>query len=586
VSAYLVSQVLGGLVRKCVSCIALLAVPFVASAGFQIGGDQIRVAYWDEGTWNWGDSSTGLQIYNSYYDWQDVSFPGTPWQATTFRYEIGDHTYGYLGNYADLSASWVTDAEANLSADGKQWAWHQWTGDYVVIEKDEIFLDDAQSMLLLFTVLNAGKHDIDEFVLMHAVDPDQDYDTFGYTDTINDVEDRDSDGMNDWVEARGPSSDWTVGYGICDPMAQDVGSTDWSDSPLAPFWDSNGAELDETIHIRHTQGTLAAGDTLQFGFFFTWGETEAQAENNYEDYGPYLCALDFDADDSVDAYWGGDDCDDADETVFPGAAEIWYDGLDQDCKEDDDYDADADGYRSEEYEGSDCDDEDATIFPGAADTWYDGVDSDCDEADDYDQDGDGYASDEHDGTDCDDTSASAYPGATDTWYDGIDSDCDEADDYDKDGDGFASDEHGGTDCDDSDTTVNPGASDGFYDGVDSDCDGESDYDFDGDGYDASAFGGEDCDDTDAGVSPAAEEIADDGVDQDCDGSDTVSSSTENDDTGDSSNDTGDSSDDTGAGKTLLVEGDCGCSASGQRPVGVVWLASLLGLAVGRRRRVS
>ena len=43
--------------------------------------------------------------------------------------------------------------------------------------------------------------------------------------------------------------------------------------------------------------------------------------------------------------------------------------------------------------GGDCDDENIEIFQGAEDTWYDGVDSDCEENNDYDQDGDGYVDD-------------------------------------------------------------------------------------------------------------------------------------------------------------------------------------------------
>jgi len=74
-------------------------------------------------------------------------------------------------------------------------------------------------------------------------------------------------------------------------------------------------------------------------------------------------------------------------------------------------DADGDGYQDAECadvgEG-DCDDTDATINPGADEVWYDGVDQNCDGIDD-DQDGDGFIRDE----DCDDTDASIAPGDCD-----------------------------------------------------------------------------------------------------------------------------------------------------------------------------
>ncbi len=254
------------------------------------------------------------------------------------------------------------------------------------------------------------------------------------------------------------------------------------------------------------------------------------------------------------------DCDDSDPLVSPGALENWYDGLDQDCAGDDDYDADGDGYVLDEYWGmptagqpgsgqlasGDCDDSDGTVYPGAMERWYDGIDSDCAGDDDFDQDKDLYVPDEYlaattggvddsgslPGGDCDDADPDVNPDVHDTWYDGVDQDCSGNDDYDLDRDGYVTDEHEGLatlyvdgsgmlpggDCDDQNGTLNPGAKDEWYDGVDQDCAGNDDYDQDYDGYPSMYFeSGTDCDDQDADVNPGALEVLGDYLDSNCDG---------------------------------------------------------------------
>ncbi len=176
----------------------------------------------------------------------------------------------------------------------------------------------------------------------------------------------------------------------------------------------------------------------------------------------------------------GWDCDDLDDTVFPGADEVWYDGIDQNCDMQSDFDADEDGHDAiepvdtgdpEAEPGDDCDDTNEAVYPGAEETWYDGTDQDCDGESDYDADQDGFDSLSFGGEDCDDADPSTYPGAPDNPDDDRINDCSEVEEDDADGDGYTSIEAGGDDCDDGNSTIHPDADDPDGDGIDQDCDG-------------------------------------------------------------------------------------------------------------------
>ncbi len=119
------------------------------------------------------------------------------------------------------------------------------------------------------------------------------------------------------------------------------------------------------------------------------------------------------------------DCDDGDTNVNPGASELPYDGLDNDCADGDLVDADSDGHDALEAGGDDCNDAEPAVNPSAAEVPYDGVDNDCDGEDDDDLDGDGATGLDAGGDDCDDSNAEVYPGAEETWANGVtDNDCD------------------------------------------------------------------------------------------------------------------------------------------------------------------
>jgi hypothetical protein len=103
---------------------------------------------------------------------------------------------------------------------------------------------------------------------------------------------------------------------------------------------------------------------------YAWDDSENMSLSSIA-----VTTLNVDADGDLYSEVCGFDCDDTDPSVYPGAVETWYDGIDSDCGSDSDYDADGDGFDALAWSGADCDDGDATDTPG------DGIDQDCSGAD-------------------------------------------------------------------------------------------------------------------------------------------------------------------------------------------------------------
>ena len=93
-------------------------------------------------------------------------------------------------------------------------------------------------------------------------------------------------------------------------------------------------------------------------------------------------------DNDSDGYTADVDCNDSDSNINPGAAEICDDTIDQNCDGADEVcpppvcpDSDGDGYTDAACGGTDCNDNDNSIFPGATEVCGDGIDQNCDNTD-------------------------------------------------------------------------------------------------------------------------------------------------------------------------------------------------------------
>ena len=274
----------------------------------------------------------------------------------------------------------------------------------------------------------------------------------------------------------------------------------------------------------------------------------------------------------------GEDCDDDDANVHPGALEVCdAPGLDEDCdpRTHGGLDEDGDGFEDARCcNGSDCGEDCNDAVAGASPMGTEAcnaIDDDCDGRIDEELDVLVYRDADGDGRgnaamsmracastsgyslyddDCDDTSAARSPQLPEV-CDGLDNDCDGTPDpadatvvapwyRDADGDGFGDasmsvlacappGEHSllPTDCDDARAAVHPGQTE-LCNGVDDDCNGVADFaiapgDLEDDDADGVADSGcsptpspADCDDRDRTSGPGEPEACD-GRDDDCDG---------------------------------------------------------------------
>ncbi len=185
-----------------------------------------------------------------------------------------------------------------------------------------------------------------------------------------------------------------------------------SDYNVSPGYNSTGAEIMTLVYGASNQGSsqsIGSGGTEVIfsdaegprvsrvtvsGLGHAWASSGGgfgYFSNTKIDYPDYVTRWFFEnnrrgsggvkVDDDRDGVYSDTDCDDSNNTIFPGATEVCGDGIDQNCSG---YDlscdaADNDGDGFDEF--NDCDDSDNSIFPGATETCGDGIDQSCSGAD-------------------------------------------------------------------------------------------------------------------------------------------------------------------------------------------------------------
>jgi hypothetical protein len=378
---------------------------------------------------------------------------------------------------------------------------------------------------------------------VQGTDPDSDGDGFTASEDCNDSDAAISPSSEEICDGIDNNCDGSVDEGVTDVFYADSDGDSFGDPlatvdsceapdghvPISNDCDDGDADIFPGAPERCNGLDDDCDGETDEDVLSTW-----HADADGDGYGAPDATLD-DCDPPLGYVSNAEDCDDLNDSAFPGGTEV-CDEADNNCDGAVDelvtttfyQDTDGDGYGLADVTtddcdlptgyapvSGDCDDGDRAINPSSAEI-CDGADNDCDGVADgedavdaqpfyADGDGDGYGDDDsiitaceapsghvEDSGDCDDLDDDSYPGASEV--------CDEAD----------NDCDGATDEDATDAQT-------FY--GDSDGDG-----YGGDRYTTSACSAPtgyvdnsgDCDDLDAGSYPGASEVCDE-ADNDCDG---------------------------------------------------------------------
>ena len=350
----------------------------------------------DEGTINYDDDNDGFTETNGDCDDTDISiYPG----ATDAWYDgvdsdcAGNSDYDQDGDGEDFDQYNGTDCDDN---DNTAYANAVELADNVdndcdgTIDEDTVNYDDDNDG---FAEIAGDCDDNNPNINPNAID-DQgdgiDDNCDGMPDEALVVEDLDFDGVYTPVDCNDNNANIYPGAleladyldNDCDGII-DEGTVNYDDDNDG-YTENDGDCDDNNANV--SPGVIELADGLDNDCDGTIDEETI----NYDDDGDGYSEVDGDCDDNnpystytaIDADCDGsittNDCNDADASIYPGAVDAWYDGVDSDCAGNSDYDQDGDGEDFDQYNGTDCDDNDNSINSLAIDDQNDGIDDNCD----------------------------------------------------------------------------------------------------------------------------------------------------------------------------------------------------------------
>jgi hypothetical protein len=377
-----------------------------APAGELIEGERLSLAYNDAGTWNDSAIAQGFRARLG-PDWVEFTYAGLAFQMVAVAYSHEGTAEDYY-NASFVGQELYLLSSEDSSADGRSGITHLLATPEIEIEEQQSFTSDSSVVRVSYLLTNSSAAPVSNVRILFAFDPDQEVAISSdstYYNTQNDTLDLDGDGTADWTQSVGFESGYTVGIGACTPSNSELGHyAEWQSvySTDVTLLDAAGAEGDTAMAIRYSlPAALEPGESTAFSFVISVADSAVGAQAGFSGGTDECC--DADGDGAENTACGGEDCDDAQPENYPGATEVAYDGIDQDCNGADLADVDGDGANALAAGGTDCDDDDVEIGPTIPEIWYDGIDQNCDGNDD-DQDLDGWVL----AYDCDDEDSSIY----------------------------------------------------------------------------------------------------------------------------------------------------------------------------------